>query len=105
MDWDPHVTSCLVAIVWCSYRPQDAARGSQQLAPRQYQEERLLSLKGKALQYRLSIIHIPRKKQKTPDAHSRKPTDDAKNFPWIAISRRRTPLLVLNRVSIYLRPS
>ena len=66
-------------------------------------KEKLLSLKEKTLPYRFSIIHIPGQKQKAPDANSRKPTGDAKNFPWIVISRSRTPSLVLNRVSVFLR--
>ena len=66
--------------------------------------ERLLSLKEKMLPYRCSIIHIPGQKQKAPDANWRKPTGDAKNSPWIVISRSRTPSLVLHRVSAFLRP-
>ena len=65
--------------------------------------ERLLSLKEKTLPYRFSIIHIPGQKQKGPNANSRKPTGDAKNLPWIVISKSRTPLLVLNRLSVFLR--
>ena len=65
--------------------------------------ERLLSLKEKKLPYRFSIIHIPGQKQKAPDANSRKPTVDAKNFAWIVISRSQTPSLVLKSGSAFVR--
>ena len=66
---------------------------------------RLLSLKEGTLPYRFSTIHIPEQKQKASGGNSWKLTGDTIKFPWIPISKRWTPSLVLNRVSVNLRPS
>ena len=95
------VLGCDNLVVATDHKPLLGVLNNQHLGD--IKNERLLSLKLKTLPYRFSIIHIPGQKQKVPDANSRKPTCDAKNFPWIVISRSRTPLLVLNRVSVFLR--
>ena len=49
------------------------------------------------------VLYRSYKKQKAPNTNSRKPTVDAKNFPWEAFPRSRTPSHILNRVSAFLR--
>ena len=66
--------------------------------------ERPLSLKVKTLPYRFSIILIPGQKQKARKQTRENTLVMRTKFPWIAISRSRFPLLVLNCVSAFLRP-
>ena len=65
--------------------------------------ERLLSIKKTRLLYCFFLNHIQGQKQVAPDAISKISTGDANNLPWIKISRRQVPSVVLNRVSAYLR--
>ena len=66
--------------------------------------ELVLSVEEKTLSYLFSFNHIPGEKSKTPDAISKKPTNDAKNFPWIAIWKNRTYRFYLPEATMTWKP-